>query len=73
MCKHVAVVLYGIGVLFDENLLLFFQLRGIDVGHFTDVSLANHVDQLLCNAESDETLERVIDTQRDITSPFGVL
>lgn len=28
MCKHVAAVLYGVGVRLDENPLLFFELRG---------------------------------------------
>lgn len=34
LCKHVAAVLYGIGARFDENPLLFFELRGIDAGRF---------------------------------------
>ena len=32
LCKHVAAALYGIGARFDEDPLLFFELRGIDVG-----------------------------------------
>lgn len=49
MCKHVAAVLYGIGVRFDENPLLFFELRGIDVERFVDVTVASHVDRMLEN------------------------
>jgi len=30
LCKHLAAVLYGIGVRFDERPELFFQLRGVD-------------------------------------------
>lgn len=52
MCKHVAAVLYGIGVRFDENPLLFFELRGIDVGHFVDVTLANRVESMLANVDT---------------------
>jgi uncharacterized Zn finger protein len=50
MCKHVAAVLYGIAARFDEDPLLFFELRGIDVGRFIDVTIASHVDRMLENA-----------------------
>lgn len=58
MCKHVAAVLYGIGARFDENPLLFFELRGIEVGRFVDVTLANHVESMLENANAPS--ERII-------------
>lgn len=32
MCMHVAAALYGVGVRLDEDPLLFFELRGQDVG-----------------------------------------
>lgn len=51
LCKHVAAVLYGIGARFDENPLLFFELRGVDVGRFVDVTLANRVESMLANAD----------------------
>ena len=51
MCKHVAAVLYGIAVRFDENPLLFFELRGIDVDHFVEVTLDNSVESMLANAD----------------------
>jgi len=73
MCKHVAAVLYGIGVRFDEDPLLFFELRGIDVNHFIDVSLANKVEQLLSNADIGNKSERIIDEGNDLSSLFGVL
>lgn len=59
MCKHVAAVLYGIGARFDENPLLFFELRGIDVERFVDVALASHVDKMLEHADvhSDRVIE----------------
>ena len=50
MCKHVAASLYGVGACLDENPLLFFELRGIDVDHFIDVTLANKVEAMLANA-----------------------
>lgn len=51
MCKHVASAMYGIGVRVDENPFWFFQLRGIDVDRFIDVSLSNKVESMLENAE----------------------
>lgn len=59
MCKHVAAVLYGIGARFDENPLLFFELRGIDVGRFVDVTIANRVESMLANAQNPS--ERIIE------------
>lgn len=49
MCKHVAAALYGVGVRLDENPLLFFELRGINVDRFIDVALANKVEEMLAN------------------------
>ncbi len=68
MCKHVAAVLYGIGARFDENPLLFFELRGIDVGKFIDVALENRVESMLRNA--DRPSERII-LSKDWESLFG--
>lgn len=70
MCKHVAAVLYGIGARFDENPLLFFELRGIDVGRFIDVTLGNRVEAMLKNADC--ASERVIQSE-DWEELFGVL
>lgn len=51
LCKHVAAVLYGIGIRFDENPLLFFELRGINVERFIDVTIANRVESMLAHAD----------------------
>lgn len=69
MCKHVAAVLYGIGARFDEDPLLFFELRGIDVNRFVDVALENKVEKMLQNA--DRKSDRILETV-DYTSLFGV-
>lgn len=50
MCKHVAAVLYGIGVRFDENPFLFFELRGIDVDQFVQTTLQSKVETMLQHA-----------------------
>ena len=70
MCKHVAAVLYAIGVRFDENPFYFFALRGIDVDRFIDVALENRVEMMLRNA--DVRSERII-RDADVTALFGVL
>ena len=70
MCKHVAAVLYGIGARFDENPLLFFELRGIDVGLFIDVTLENRLDSMLKNADAPSS--RIIETD-GWEDMFGVL
>ena len=70
MCKHVAAVMYGIGVRFDENPFFFFELRGIDVDRFINVALESKVESMLNNAEN--VSERVI-VGADLTALFGVL
>lgn len=69
MCKHVAAVLYGIAVRFDENPLLFFELRGIDVDRFVEVTLDNSVESMLANA--DVKSSRIIESE-DWEKLFGV-
>ncbi len=69
MCKHVAAVLYGIGVRFDENPLLFFELRGIDPDRFVTKALNNKVDEMLQNA--DKPSERIMD-EKDAMKLFGL-
>ncbi|MBD5546475.1 MAG: hypothetical protein HDQ97_03635 [Lachnospiraceae bacterium] len=68
MCKHVAAVLYGVGARFDENPLLFFELRGLDVGRLIDVTLADRVEKMLENA--DRPSERIIQRE-DYLKIFG--
>ena len=70
MCKHVSAVLYGVGVRLDEQPLLFFELRGIDVGRFIDVTLANKVEEMLAN--EGKPSDRIMD-DADIGELFGVL
>ena len=70
MCKHVAAVRYGVGVRFDENPLLFFELRGIDVNRFVDVTLENSVESMLKNADCHS--DRIIENN-DLEAIFGVL
>jgi len=70
MCKHVAAVMYGIGVRFDENPFFFFRLRGIDPDRFIDVAVENRVERMLENAGV--VSDRIID-ELDLSELFGVL
>ena len=69
MCKHVAAVMYGIGVRVDENPFFFFELRGIDVERFIDVTLENKVEAMLENASRPSS--RII-TDEDAWQIFGL-
>lgn len=50
MCKHVAAALYGVGARFDEDPLLFFKLRGLEVNSFIDTAISSKVEEMLSNA-----------------------
>ncbi len=70
MCKHVAAVLYGIGVVFDRDPLLFFSLRGIDVETLVRSSVEERTERMLKNA--DKRTSRMLDDE-DLTKLFGVM
>lgn len=70
MCKHVAAALYGMGTRLDEQPLLFFELRGIEVDRFIDVTLANKVESMLANAE--QPSKRIM-KEEEAEGLFGVL
>ena len=50
MCKHVAAVLYGIGARFDEDPLLFFELREIEFTELLKKSVEDKMNSMLENA-----------------------
>ena len=59
MCKHVAAVLYGVGARLDEDPLLFFKLRGVDVSTFIKASIEEKLSHMMKNAgrKSERVLE----------------
>lgn len=61
MCKHVAAVMYGIGVRLDENPFYFFLLRGIEPEKLLRKTVENKVEALLENA--DKPSDRFLDEQ----------
>ncbi len=70
MCKHVAAVMYGIGLRFDENPFYFFTLRGIDPDRFISVAVESSVERMLNNANV--TSDRII-PEEEVTELFGVI
>ena len=70
MCKHVAAVLYGIGVRFDDDPLLFFRLRGIEVDRFVGVALESRIEKMIRNAETPS--DRIIE-DADLMEIFGMV
>jgi uncharacterized Zn finger protein len=69
MCKHIAAVLYGVGARLDDDPLLFFKLRGVDVNAFIKASIDDKLSSMLKNAG--KKTKRVI-KNADIAGIFGV-
>lgn len=55
MCKHVAAVLYGVGVRLDETPELFFILRGVDSGELMKAATASAVRTSKARAQKGTT------------------
>lgn len=70
MSKYVAAALYGVGARLDTNPALFFELRGIEIGRFVDVALANRVERMLENAQKPSA--RIMDDEEVAQKLFGV-
>lgn len=68
MCKHVAAVLYGIGVRLDENPLYFFEIRGISTDEFIASAVGGKVDNMLSKAGKKS--KRIIDDE-NLSDVFG--
>ncbi len=61
ICKHIAAVLYAIGNRLDDNPLLFFSLRGIDVSEFASKLIKKEAARIWQNVDSKIEKERLID------------
>lgn len=68
MCKHVAAVLYGIGVRLDDDPTLFFKLRNIEVGELIKKSIDDRVESML--ASTGKKTSRTLN-ETDIIKLFG--
>ncbi len=65
MCKHVAAVLYGVGVRLDSEPELFFKLREVDHAELLDCASADAIDEGLPMHED------VLETA-DLSEIFGI-
>ena len=70
MCKHVAAVMYAVGVRLDENPFYFFKLRGIHVDEFIDAAVEDRIESMLKHAADKSS--RIID-KKEVHDLFGVL
>lgn len=69
MCKHVAAVLYGIGRRFDDNPLLFFKLRKININELIRNSISEKISGLISKFKQPST--RIIENS-EICKLFGL-
>jgi len=69
MCKHVVAVLYGVGVKLDEDPLLFFKLRNINVEDLISDTIEKKSDKMI--EKSKTKSKRVID-DKDMSDMFGI-
>jgi uncharacterized Zn finger protein len=73
MCKHVAAVLYGIGVRFDEDPTLFFKLRQVDIDDLISDAVKKTSDTLIDKSRSAGKSKRALSaTGDDLAGLFGV-
>lgn len=70
MCKHVAAVLYGIGRRFDDDPLLFFKLRRVNINELIRRSIDEKMGKLL--SKSNKKSDRIIEDTK-IEKLFGLL
>lgn len=70
MCKHVAAVMYGIGVRLDENPFYFFKMRSIDVDRLIAKTVDDKVESMLSHVDCHT--DRIMN-QSEITDLFGIL
>jgi uncharacterized Zn finger protein len=68
MCKHVAAALYGVGSRLDEDPMLFFTLRNVNIDELINKAITQRSETLL--KKSDKKSSRVIED--DISSIFGI-
>ena len=72
LCKHVAAVLYGIGVRLDEDPTLFFGLRNVTVNDLISQAVADKADTLLKKSEAKSARALDADNTEDLGALFGI-
>lgn len=69
MCKHIAATLYGVGAKFDDDPMLFFELRQIESEHLIQKSIEKKLDNMLENVG--KKTNRTMDASK-ISDVFGL-
>lgn len=69
MCKHIAASLYGIGARLDEDPMLFFKMRNVEVNDLITQAVQDKTKNLL--EKAGKKSERVI-KDSDISKVFGI-
>lgn len=69
MCKHIAATLYGVGTKFDDDPMLFFELRQIESEHLIQKSIEKKLDNMLTNVG--KKTNRTMDAS-EISDVFGL-
>jgi uncharacterized Zn finger protein len=72
MCRHIAATLYGIGARLDEDPMLFFTLRGVDVGELISYAvgvMSSKAEDLL---QKDSKKSSLKIEGADLSAAFGV-
>jgi hypothetical protein len=72
MCKHVAAVLYGVGVRLDEQPDLLFKLRGVDHLDLIGGAATNGVMLGAKLGAPQLGSRRIIDSATDLSALFGI-
>ncbi len=69
MCKHVAAALYGVGARLDDNPVLFFELRNINIDDIISLAVSKESTKLL---EKSKTRSARVIEEDDVSEMFGI-
>lgn len=69
MCKHVAAALYGVGVRLDDDPILFFKLRGVNIEELISETITKQTESLL---KKSATKSRRVMEADDVSDIFGI-
>ncbi len=69
MCKHVAAAMYGVGARLDEDPLLFFLLRNVNVNEMVSEAITQKSDELL-NKAGRKSRRSIV--SEDLSAVFGI-
>jgi uncharacterized Zn finger protein len=69
MCKHISATLYAVGTRIDQQPLMLFTLRGLDVSNLIKKSIDTKINSVIKNANNKS--DRVIDDS-EIEDIFGI-